>query len=74
MWQVCSGFAHGRPWATLAMNEMQRESDVADGKLADRAGRGVDQITDARHGLNPSDRQRHSLHELPPLRQRSVRR
>jgi hypothetical protein len=22
-WQVCSGFAHGRPWATLGMNEIQ---------------------------------------------------
>jgi len=22
-WQVCSGFAHGRPWASLGMNEIQ---------------------------------------------------
>lgn len=22
-WQVCSGFAHGRPWANLGMNEME---------------------------------------------------
>jgi hypothetical protein len=23
MWQVCSGFAHGRPWAALGMNAME---------------------------------------------------
>jgi hypothetical protein len=23
MWQVCSGFAHGRPWASIAMNAME---------------------------------------------------
>jgi hypothetical protein len=23
MWQLCSGFAHGRPWASFAMNEME---------------------------------------------------
>jgi hypothetical protein len=26
MWQLCSGFAHGRPWASLAMNEMEIQS------------------------------------------------
>lgn len=31
VWQVCSGFAHGRPWAPLAMNEMQRGPDIAEG-------------------------------------------
>jgi hypothetical protein len=25
-WQVCSGFAHGRPWANLGMNEMETHS------------------------------------------------
>ena len=24
-WQLCSGFAHGRPWANLGMNEMQSQ-------------------------------------------------
>jgi len=27
IWQLCSGFAHGRPWASLGMNEMKRGSD-----------------------------------------------
>jgi hypothetical protein len=31
VWQACSGFAHGRPWAPMAMNEMQRGSDIAEG-------------------------------------------
>jgi hypothetical protein len=25
MWKVCSGFAHGRPWASLLMNERQNQ-------------------------------------------------
>lgn len=31
IWQVCSGFAHGRPWAALAMNEMDRRPTEASG-------------------------------------------
>jgi hypothetical protein len=31
MWQVCSGFAHGRPWASLGMNEMERRPDEEEG-------------------------------------------
>jgi hypothetical protein len=26
MWQLCSGFAHGRPWASHSMNEMEIQS------------------------------------------------
>lgn len=25
VWQVCSGFAHGRPWANIAMNVMEQQ-------------------------------------------------
>lgn len=25
VWQICSGFAHGRPWASLGMNETQMQ-------------------------------------------------
>lgn len=31
VWQICSGFAHGRPWANLAMNEMQMHPGSEDG-------------------------------------------
>jgi hypothetical protein len=31
IWRLCSGFAHGRPWASLGMNEMERGSDIAEG-------------------------------------------
>lgn len=31
VWQVCSGFAHGRPWASLAMNEIRTRSTSDDG-------------------------------------------
>lgn len=31
IWQLCSGFAHGRPWASLGMNEMERGSDPEEG-------------------------------------------
>jgi hypothetical protein len=31
IWQICSGFAHGRPWASLGMNDMERQSTDDDG-------------------------------------------
>lgn len=31
VWQLCSGFAHGRPWAFLAINERRTRSTSADG-------------------------------------------
>ncbi|WP_157931456.1 hypothetical protein [Mycobacteroides abscessus] len=31
IWQICSGFAHGRPWAALAMNEMEKRPTEAPG-------------------------------------------
>lgn len=30
-WQLCSGFAHGRPWASLGMNERQQQKTDEDG-------------------------------------------
>ena len=30
-WQVCSGFAHGRPWANIGMNEMETHSTADEG-------------------------------------------
>ena len=35
MWQLCSGFAHGRPWASLSMNDMEiLDSNDGDGVLS----------------------------------------
>ena len=31
VWQICSGFANGRPWASLSMNEMQMHPGSGDG-------------------------------------------
>lgn len=31
VWQLCSGFAHGRPWASLGMNERQSQPSGEDG-------------------------------------------
>jgi hypothetical protein len=31
VWQLCSGFAHGRPWASLGMNEMHTHPGSEDG-------------------------------------------
>ncbi|WP_158022896.1 hypothetical protein [Mycobacteroides abscessus] len=31
IWQICSGFAHGRPWAALAINEMEKRPTEAPG-------------------------------------------
>jgi hypothetical protein len=31
MWQVCSGFAHGRPWASLGMNAMEKHATEDEG-------------------------------------------
>ena len=31
MWQVCSGFAHGRPWANLGMNAMEKHPTEQEG-------------------------------------------
>lgn len=31
IWQICSGFAHGRPWADLLMNEMEQRPTEASG-------------------------------------------
>ncbi|SLL18420.1 Uncharacterised protein [Mycobacteroides abscessus subsp. abscessus] len=31
IWQICSGFAHGRPWAALVMNEMEQRPTEASG-------------------------------------------
>ena len=34
IWQICSGFAHGRPWASLGMNKMEtRQADQDDVSL-----------------------------------------
>jgi hypothetical protein len=31
IWRLCSGFAHGRPWATLGMNERELSPDLKEG-------------------------------------------
>lgn len=31
IWQVCSGFAHGRPWANIGMNAMEKRSTADEG-------------------------------------------
>jgi hypothetical protein len=31
IWRLCSGFAHGRPWASLGMNEIQVSPDEENG-------------------------------------------
>jgi hypothetical protein len=31
IWQLCSGFAHGRPWANLGMNEMESRPTAVEG-------------------------------------------
>lgn len=31
VWQVCSGFAHGRPWANIAMNAMENRGSPEEG-------------------------------------------
>lgn len=31
VWQICSGFAHGRPWAHFAMNEMENHPSYEEG-------------------------------------------
>lgn len=36
MWQLCSGFAHGRPWANLGMNAMEQHPTDAEGVVTVR--------------------------------------
>lgn len=36
MWQVCSGFAHGRPWANLGMNAMEQHATHEEGVVTVR--------------------------------------
>lgn len=31
IWQICSGFAHGRPWASIGMNAMETHSTSEEG-------------------------------------------
>jgi hypothetical protein len=33
IWQICSGFAHGRPWASIGINEMETQSTPEEGVL-----------------------------------------
>ncbi|BBZ82696.1 hypothetical protein MABM_26120 [Mycobacteroides abscessus] len=43
-WQVCSGFAHGRPWAVLGMSEQEHYETVAPGVMNVRLTSGLDRV------------------------------